>query len=276
MTETDRLIEITKQARALQEGDLKLRDIVERVLRKQPGTDRLLLVADQWEELYTLTQDEASRRRFIDELLEASRTAPLSVVLTLRGDFVGQALAYRPLSDRPAGCPGQPRADDAVRAGAGDHGAGREGRTPLRARPGRAHPRRRGRGTRQPAAAGVRAEAPVGGSPRRAHAPRGVRVHGAAGRRDRDEGRGGVRRARPGGAARRAARLPAARSPRAGRRGHAAARPPGGPRRGVPGGREATRRRALAGDRTGRGCRPARSSSRPATGQPRRRRARPK
>jgi Novel STAND NTPase 1/TIR domain len=100
MTETDRLIEITKQARALQEGDLRLRDIVERVLQKQPGTDRLLLVADQWEELYTLTPDETGRRRFIDELLDASGTVPLSVVLTLRGDFVGRALAYRPLSDR--------------------------------------------------------------------------------------------------------------------------------------------------------------------------------
>ena len=100
MTETRRLKEIADQARFLQAGDVKLRDIVERVLQKQAGTDRLLLVADQWEELYTLTPDEASRRRFIDELLEASRTSPLSVVFTLRGDFVGQALAYRPLSDR--------------------------------------------------------------------------------------------------------------------------------------------------------------------------------
>jgi formylglycine-generating enzyme required for sulfatase activity len=100
MNEVDRLIEITRLSRALQENDLKVRDVVERALAKQPGTDRLLLVADQWEELYTLTPDEAGRRRFIDELLEASRTAPLSVVLTLRADFVGQALAYRPLSDR--------------------------------------------------------------------------------------------------------------------------------------------------------------------------------
>jgi formylglycine-generating enzyme required for sulfatase activity len=100
MTETRRLKEIADQARFLQAGDVKLRDIVERALQKQAGTSRLLLVADQWEELYTLTSDEASRRRFIDELLEASTTAPLSVVITLRGDFVGQALAHRPLSDR--------------------------------------------------------------------------------------------------------------------------------------------------------------------------------
>src|SRR5688500_9990547 len=64
MNEVHRLIEITRLARALQENDLKLRDVVERALAKQPGTDRLLLVADQWEELYTLTQDEAGRRRF--------------------------------------------------------------------------------------------------------------------------------------------------------------------------------------------------------------------
>jgi hypothetical protein len=36
-------------------------------------------------------------------LLEASAYVPVSVVLTLRGDFVGHALAYRPLSDRLQG-----------------------------------------------------------------------------------------------------------------------------------------------------------------------------
>lgn len=103
MSEADRLIEANKVARAFEAGDLSLRDIVERVLAKQSGTDRLLVVADQWEELYTLTSDETARKRFIDELLEASARAPLSVVLTLRGDFVGHALAYRPLSDRMQG-----------------------------------------------------------------------------------------------------------------------------------------------------------------------------
>ena len=105
MTETDRLVEINKLSGALATGDLKLRDIVERVLSKQLGTDRLLVVVDQWEELYSLTADETARRCFIDELLEASAHVPVSVVLTLRGDFVGHALAYRPLSDRLTGRP---------------------------------------------------------------------------------------------------------------------------------------------------------------------------
>src|SRR6202022_1515353 len=55
-----------------------------------------------FEELYTLTSDEEDRRRFLDELLAASSRAgsKANVALTLRGDFVGRALAYRPLSDR--------------------------------------------------------------------------------------------------------------------------------------------------------------------------------
>jgi energy-coupling factor transporter ATP-binding protein EcfA2 len=79
---------------------IHLRDVVKQLLRSQTGTQRLLLIGDQWEELYTLTKDDAQRRRFVDELLDATNQVPLSVVLTLRGDFVGKALAYRPLSDR--------------------------------------------------------------------------------------------------------------------------------------------------------------------------------
>jgi energy-coupling factor transporter ATP-binding protein EcfA2 len=103
MTETDRLAEINKQARYLAAGEIALRDVVTRALDKQPGTQRLLLVTDQWEELYTLTPEDAARRRFIDELLGTTVNSPLSVVLTLRGDFVGRALSYRPLSDRLQG-----------------------------------------------------------------------------------------------------------------------------------------------------------------------------
>jgi hypothetical protein len=62
----------------------------------------LLIVVDQFEELYTLTTDEEARRRFLDELLAVSSSAGsrANIALTLRGDFVGRALAYRPLSDR--------------------------------------------------------------------------------------------------------------------------------------------------------------------------------
>jgi WD40 repeat protein len=102
LTETDRLIEVNKLARAFADAEVSLRDVVHSILNKQSGTDRLLLVVDQWEELYTLTHDDVTRRRFVDDLLETSakENTPLTLVLTLRGDYVGKAFAYRPLSDR--------------------------------------------------------------------------------------------------------------------------------------------------------------------------------
>jgi len=104
MKETDRLIETNKLAEALLSRTVALRDIVDRVLAKQPGTDRLLLIADQWEELFTLCKEEAARRCFIDNILEATATTRLSAVLTLRGDFFGRAVtAYRALCDRLQG-----------------------------------------------------------------------------------------------------------------------------------------------------------------------------
>ncbi|MEQ1681760.1 MAG: toll/interleukin-1 receptor domain-containing protein [Nitrospira sp.] len=104
MTETDRLIEINKLVEALLSQTIKLREVVDRVLAKQPGTDRLLLIVDQWEELFTLCADDRARRCFIDNMLEATTTTKLSAVLTLRGDFFGRAITdYRPLSDRVQG-----------------------------------------------------------------------------------------------------------------------------------------------------------------------------
>jgi energy-coupling factor transporter ATP-binding protein EcfA2 len=104
MNETDRLIETNRLAEALLSRTVGLRDIVDRVLAKQPGTDRLFLVADQWEELFTLCKDDVARRCFIDNILEATATTEVSTVLTLRGDFFGRAITdYRPLSDRVQG-----------------------------------------------------------------------------------------------------------------------------------------------------------------------------
>jgi KaiC/GvpD/RAD55 family RecA-like ATPase len=100
LSEVERLIEIDKLAGWLAEGKNHLRDAVQRTLEKEPGTDRLLLVVDQWEELYTLCRDDGVRQRFMQELLDASMNGKLTIVLTLRGDFYGRALSDRMLSDR--------------------------------------------------------------------------------------------------------------------------------------------------------------------------------
>jgi WD40 repeat protein len=62
--------------------------------------DRFLLVVDQFEELYTMCRDARERLLFLDSLLEMSeRTPNFTLVLTLRADFLGQALSYRPFAD---------------------------------------------------------------------------------------------------------------------------------------------------------------------------------
>jgi hypothetical protein len=102
MGEVDRLAEVTKLAEHFRLGTISLYDIVERIFEKQSGTNRVLIVVDQFEELYTLTSDEEARRRFLDELLTTTSRLGFkaNVLLGMRGDFVGKALAYRPLSDR--------------------------------------------------------------------------------------------------------------------------------------------------------------------------------
>jgi WD40 repeat protein/energy-coupling factor transporter ATP-binding protein EcfA2 len=60
---------------------------------------RLVLIADQFEELYTQTP-ESERQLFLDALMMACSCAPaFTLVLTLRADFYGHALSYRPFSD---------------------------------------------------------------------------------------------------------------------------------------------------------------------------------
>lgn len=97
--ELERLERINRLTAYLAEKEDGLRDVVERIMEKQPGTNRLLLFVDQWEELYTIASDEAAQL-FIGGLLRTTEGAPLSVVLTLRGDFFGRALAQRSLADR--------------------------------------------------------------------------------------------------------------------------------------------------------------------------------
>ena len=100
LSETDRLVEVGKLARALGRGEVTLRDVGRRIVEQDPAGRRLLLVADQFEELYTLCRDASRCTSFLDGLLAAIDGADgLTVVATLRADFIGRALAHRPLAD---------------------------------------------------------------------------------------------------------------------------------------------------------------------------------
>ncbi|NJR76631.1 MAG: CHAT domain-containing protein, partial [Scytonema sp. CRU_2_7] len=83
---------------ALRQDNKVLYKIIETFVQQNPKT-RLVLIADQFEELYTLCSEE-ERRGVLDALLNAVQFAPaFTLVLTLRADFYGYALSYRPFSD---------------------------------------------------------------------------------------------------------------------------------------------------------------------------------
>jgi WD40 repeat protein/serine/threonine protein kinase/two-component SAPR family response regulator len=89
---------------SLVEPVLKDRDGLARTLRRilpeEEEGSQLLLVIDQFEELYTLTTDEQQRDHFIERLLAAIADpgGPLRLVITLRADFFD-----RPLEDLQLG-----------------------------------------------------------------------------------------------------------------------------------------------------------------------------
>ena len=105
LTETERLVETRKLAEALGYGELPLADVVARILEKHAGLERLLLLADQFEETFTLCADSERRHALLDVLLgsvegpQQSALPVFTLLLTMRADFMEQALAFRPLAD---------------------------------------------------------------------------------------------------------------------------------------------------------------------------------
>jgi energy-coupling factor transporter ATP-binding protein EcfA2 len=99
LSETARLTEARALGCDLVADKIRVEDVINRVIQKSNGTGRLLLVADQFEELFTATP-EPGRRPFAQALLHARRNAPVTVLGTLRADFYGQIITLdRELSD---------------------------------------------------------------------------------------------------------------------------------------------------------------------------------
>ena len=68
-------------------------------------SSRLVLAIDQFEELFTLVDDESVRRRFIDQLVAAidDTYGRVTVIVTLRSDFYSRPVEYPNLADRLSG-----------------------------------------------------------------------------------------------------------------------------------------------------------------------------
>ncbi|MGA7383819.1 MAG: ATP-binding protein [Methylocella sp.] len=103
LDETDsavKRLEFTKElSTSLRAGKLTLRDVFADC-RSRNKAKRILLIADQFEEVFTLVTTDLLRQQFIDVLLSGfSDPAPsavpeISLILTLRADFSDQALLH--------------------------------------------------------------------------------------------------------------------------------------------------------------------------------------
>lgn len=74
-------------------------------LADAPPDHKIVLIVDQFEEIFTLCQDESQRGPFIDNLLYASAVegGQVVVVLAMRADFYGKCAAYPDLAARITG-----------------------------------------------------------------------------------------------------------------------------------------------------------------------------
>ncbi|MBN3939850.1 trypsin-like peptidase domain-containing protein [Nostoc sp. NMS9] len=91
-------IDARKLAGALREGELG-HTFLSQVLSENED-NRLLLVVDQLEELYTSCSDVKERQLFLNQLLEAAKLVQnFTLLLTLRADFLGYALSDRRFAD---------------------------------------------------------------------------------------------------------------------------------------------------------------------------------
>ncbi len=93
------------QAHLERDGAGHLSYVIAQILKEEPGTTQLLLLVDQWEELYTYRPTGAAAqvhaeqgRRFVRMLLEAVGRDGLQAVLTLRADYWGEVLNDQPLA----------------------------------------------------------------------------------------------------------------------------------------------------------------------------------
>jgi WD40 repeat protein len=97
-SQVDQLHSVLQLAEEWRTDSTALHNTIDAAVRESPET-KLLFIVDQFEELYTQCQDTEERQAFIDGLLKVVELTNVALVITLRSDFLGQALTYPPLAN---------------------------------------------------------------------------------------------------------------------------------------------------------------------------------
>ena len=96
---TDEMVQANKLAENLEKGGISLSNVISKIQVLNPNY-KVLLIADQFEELYTNCQEKEKQHRFLEQVLQVvNNNAQFYFVLTLRADFLVYALSYRPFAD---------------------------------------------------------------------------------------------------------------------------------------------------------------------------------
>lgn len=107
LNDTKQLAQASDLAEYFRNGKVLLSDVITKIQQNHPN-HRVLLIADQFEELYTLCQEDKIRHSFLDILLDSlgnihslipQHQSPLVFVATMRADFLGNALSYSRFAD---------------------------------------------------------------------------------------------------------------------------------------------------------------------------------
>ena len=90
----------TGHAAGVSGDDLRANPDALRRQTSQAGAGAVVIAVDQFEELFTLSNDEDQRRCFVDALIGAWQdpTSPVAVILALRADFYGRVSSYPQLA----------------------------------------------------------------------------------------------------------------------------------------------------------------------------------
>ncbi len=93
LDKTEQLLRSEKLGAGLANGKIRLEAAFDFALKSFAGANKLLVVIDQFEEPFTLT-NERERKAFVESLLSVSTLPQTTIVLTLRADFWGQAVGF--------------------------------------------------------------------------------------------------------------------------------------------------------------------------------------
>ncbi len=104
LEDTQRLKQESDLAKSLQDETITLPELIDDIIHETPSV-RLLLILDQFEELYTSVEDKHTQRKFLDVLLSCcefprrdSKQPILSLLVTIRADFISQTGDHNQLS----------------------------------------------------------------------------------------------------------------------------------------------------------------------------------